>query len=1569
METEIPTDPAPAVIVTGNSAAADPEVSISGNKVEASPAGSLSADVDSVPLVAEGGVSAATEWAYDETRKLNISADFTGVTGDRILKVEMPVGMVFNAGGYPTDATDPQTISGFSYVQCDLPKGFSSNETGGTLTYSINPAVDRVSLQILISYDEKLWNKINGGPVTGSPGDSDYMVPVKVTITAGDTAETVILSEVTTATSTGNRYYTAYSADPSLTSAKTMDEPVFVGRHFIYNGRDGGKINGTPAKYWTKLTLIQEAPYVLRDGKKIYAAYVKSADIAPSGYTITNYEDTHKTEVVWENCGLFSYSAPQINACYTFSKSAGFQAGDTVIYPQPVIRAQGIYGEEYDYYRAGDENGYIKFLLGDSEELSLTVGGSKNFLTGIDNTDIVFQIADFKLSNMGAKKTGNKRFTYTFESTSGVGVTTLRLIMPKKEDCILTENGKVEILYTVVDEDGNAVAEDIYKGRQELSPHPSDNTGGSIILSRDDSMIEKHYYFHTITYVVGALQPGTLYYTNSSPFLSGGTVHVKRTESGSHKPSAGGVCLTASLVIASTAADGTNSVSQEISIKAADEVPVTTMGFRNNPLEANTSIPAGGTLTVDAKLEASNYPDHTIMYVTKPVFYLRLPKELSLVDGSLKTDRDDVSPVQQNPFPEKDAAGRDTGYTLTPVTFNEEVPFGYFNEKLEAIGGRPSITLTFTLQASKDTSSITPYDLRDLVCAGAEDAALNKENSGWNPYNWTHNPTAEDRYSKGLFRVTYSHDPAINTAFTVQAAAPMIDFSAEIKKHEGTTDADYGTEITLIDNKGSFDYRIQFRNNKGGTVDGSKFYYLIQLPKNGATLSDHVSDSGELPSFDFSLTGPVKLKSQYQDLYDVGYSCDTPADPSNAGYYNNGRADFEPDGKTYATFYSESQIASDSGWKWENVRCIKITVKKDAEQRVIPDGEECTLTLENVMWELSGTSGNTVFHWSACGLQRYDLEKQASEGHTPTNPVSIRIHPFEITSAATLTGVRDGNPSKGTAKTVEIPIPAYNNAKTLKIKSVKVVSGNINLVSSAEMDKNRSGSDLWGDTHFTLTAGLDSGQPVDLLDTNIGTQIGITPEKTVSKLILTLDHANLMSTNSNVGDVEVVIGDDNGIVITEIITIRTIGTEMNPADLTGAVIQGKRYNEIGVGSTQVAITSDSSVSAQFNIQNYLYSSYGEPYIRAGEGSFPAGSTLVMADITDSKAPQYYYYNCGNSTGTIKLSEFVNMKDGVSAFSRTDLPVDAGLLFVLDYAQANLNVPEKQTQKLELIFPSGDGGSTSERSQSVQWQITKKRDFVINITGGSAITMTDDGMTTLSGYLSSNILSGNDTYHYSDYLTLSLSLYDGTSGKAVDFPPGTTITANGITSGTAENKALLSLGNARADDKIPFVIQLQTAGWVLAPGSYKLKAELYCSRAEGYISAVSTRPETEVAITLTVVADPDCGLSVKQTDSIGRLIEPGASLEFQLDYKAGTDVQFSAMLYAKTEGSYSGTVTAWGTQPEFSTVGETCTAVIMIPETVNRGSTYRIVFCMESGGKVIEVPYNIIILEEGGRQAD
>ena len=78
---------------------------------------------DPVSLMAEGGTAVASEWAYDETRKLTITADFTGVTDTRILKIELPVGMCFNIGGYPTEANNQIQSCEYVHAHChqDIP--------------------------------------------------------------------------------------------------------------------------------------------------------------------------------------------------------------------------------------------------------------------------------------------------------------------------------------------------------------------------------------------------------------------------------------------------------------------------------------------------------------------------------------------------------------------------------------------------------------------------------------------------------------------------------------------------------------------------------------------------------------------------------------------------------------------------------------------------------------------------------------------------------------------------------------------------------------------------------------------------------------------------------------------------------------------------------------------------------------------------------------------------------------------------------------------------------------------------------------------------------------------------------------------------------------------------------------------------------------------------------------------------------------------------------------------------------------------------------------------------------
>ncbi|MBC8570590.1 hypothetical protein [Zongyangia hominis] len=1528
---------------------------------------------DSVSLVSEGD-AVASEWAYDETRRLTITADFTGVDGERKIKIELPVGMCFNKGGYPTEANSQ--IQTFTYVKSKLPTNYSPADKdpalGGTLTYTIKPAVDKVSLDILISYDEQLWNKENGGSVTGSPDDktSNYAVPVAVTKTAGNFTETKILSKVTTYTGTDKTktYYVSYSNDPDIMYDKPLDTAVSMGRQYIYNGRSGSQINSTPNLYWKKVTLIQEAPYkTLHDGTKVHAEYAGIAAVSPTDYTNAETKD-HTTTLTWTDNGNFGYGMPSINAKYSFP-SGNFQAGDKITYPQPQIRVQGIYGGERDYYTP-NTGAAVTFNLSNEGQLVIGRGaGGKSFPASETNTDVAYYLDNFLLSNQGAAASGPQKFTYTFAGKSGVGVTSMRLIMPKQADCKLNENQKVDVTCTVTDKDGIEVPNDTVK--IEVTPSLND-TGRDVIVSRNAEMVEKNYYFHTISYEVGTLQPGTLYYASSSPFMSGGAIYGKLIEGSANKPEAGKECLSASLVIESVETGKTTAKYEQMSIKVQDEPRTTTIGLRNtDPLKGNesTTIPAGGTLKVTAQLEASDYPYHSTTFISHPVFYLRLPKELSLVKNSLSTDRVNALPVEQTSVAEI-VDGKETGYTLTAINFgNTEVPIGYYGENLNAVNGFQSLTLTFTLQASNTISQTTQYDLRDLVCAADEEVGLSTMNSGWNPCNWTHNPSKEDHFSAGTYRATYKHNADTNATFTVQAAAPMVEFHAAVKDHSGTTDADYSSEMIFIDNSGSIDYRISFQNNQGGTVDGDKFYYLIQLPKKGEAMSGHMTGNTEAPAFDLSLTGPVTLKSEYANLYDVRYSTDISTDPANTDFYNNGKADFSMDGG-FASYFTEEEIKKKfegHELSWDDVRCIKLVVKdKGAEnKRVIPNGESCTITLENVSWDVSGAKGDTDFVWSACGLQRYDLKSAASEGHTPTNPVTFHIHPFKIASSVTLTGVKGTSPA-GAAKTTTILIPAYINSRTLKIKSVTISDG-IHLVSSTEMDSNRNAGIPWGDQNFTLTASLNSGASLDILKENTDV-IGTTTKEVVSTLTITLDHANLLSTKSKAGTVTVVIGEDgtDGVEITETITIRTIGTEMDENYPSSVLSQGKNFSDIRTGNDQVKITSDSAVSVQFNLQSYLSANYGKPYIT---GAFPAGATLILADISNGKQPKYYYYSCSEAktdSSQIPLSSFVSMNDGISPFISERLPVDAKLLFVVDYAQATVTISGNELpQTLKLVFPGAKDGAQTERSAAAAWVLTPKREFTIAVdTSESGMSMASKGTAALSGSLNSKQLVGNDTCHASDYLTLSLTLYAEDGSTPANFPAGATITANQVKTGTAENKALLTLGKAGANTVL-FNILLETAGWGLSPGKYKLQAELYFSRAEGYVSAVSQKPEASMEITLTVTDDPSYGLKVEQTDKVGRLVDSGAILTFKLDYAvpAGSPITYSAALYEKTNGNYSKTATAWTTPPVFNDDGkESCMVSLQVPSTVKKGPTYRIMFRMECDGKAIEVPYNIIIRE-------
>lgn len=106
------------------------------------------------------------------------------------------------------------------------------------------------------------------------------------------------------------------------------------------------------------------------------------------------------------------------------------------------------------------------------------------------------------------------------------------------------------------------------------------------------------------------------------------------------------------------------------------------------------------------------------------------------------------------------------------------------------------------------------------------------------------------------------------------------------------------------------------------------------------------------------------------------------------------------------------------------------------------------------------------------------------------------------------------------------------------------------------------------------------------------------------------------------------------------------------------------------------------------------------------------------------------------------------------------------------------------------------------------------------------------------------------------------------------------------------------------------------------------------------------------------------MRAEQTGKKDQLVSPGDALEFQLSYTAESDAAFSVVLYEKTEaGDYSSTPVGWKKGPTFTAPKDsTCTSVITLPDTLEPGKTYRIVFQLKTNGTAIETPYNVIITE-------
>lgn len=1495
----------------------------------------------------------ADQWAYDEERTLHIDADFTGLTGDRVIVITLPVGMAFSRDGYTKKENAPTIIEDVQFDSVDYAAAeiinlnkttYNPDDKAGVLTYRIQGTADKIGLDIFVRYDEQLWNKQSGVSVTGE-------VPaIEVKMTAGAQSEVRLLDEVISAPQRG--YYNYYNAEAGLRFNKPLDQAVFLGEHRYYSGRRGS-LNSTPLQFWRQVVVTQEDPYRLNgDGTKTYATYAGAPTMAPTaaitGCEITHDNESHIVTVTYKNVWN-TYSQPTLNGNYSFP-STEFAEGDVIIYPPLKIQVKGIYGGFYPWSDEPQESEKVSFVLSNkaSMEIGESLNGARNFPVDA-NSDTVYPLIGFSVKNIGAVDSGRTKVTYTVTAHGKVGVTTFRLVMPKRDDCVL-EDGKVKVSYTCLNAAGQPVD---YTSEQLLTPAASNGTG--IILSRDETMVASNYYFGTVSYDVKRFQWGSIFFQNSSPGLSGGMIYGRLIDE-SKQATLGEELVTIELALEETQGTDTQKTAQSYTVKPTsaekkitmmltDQKPMAIEGQSESPV-----IPAGGTVWVQATLEAHNYPYQPNTSITEPVYYLRLPKgELSLVEGSLSVvGRSDVHVVKQTAL-EEGMDGGEKGYEIIPITFSDKVLVGYYDEKLGSVTPEAkTLTLRFQLQAKGGTAPLS-YDLRKIVCAASNDAAVGRQNGGAIVYNWDYSPAIMDKFSKSLFRITYSSNKEIKTTFKVMAAAPTMELTAAVKN---TTDTSYGSGLTFVGQKGQLDYQLSFENDQDGEVDGDYFYHLIQLPKAG----ERIKLNGALTEadFTFSLTKAAELAGTDPGRYEVGYSIETPPVGAEDYFYDNGRANFEPSGAvsayTYAAYLSAEEVEKQHAWA--EVRCVKLIVKRDLENRKIGAGQTCRLTLKGMDWDVSQAKDNQVLEWASFGRQRYQLGEKVSESETDVNAIALEVHPYALTANGTLTGVVKGAEAEavGTTKQLTLTLPGYHTAIELKVDSIKIKGGNFNLVEASEITAHAGDTEGWGNGNFSLTAAMN-GKSVDLLTDMAGkdASLGSIPKDAAAgtPLTISLNCTDLLDTNPQVGTVEIIFATTDGVKITVTVDLRTIGLQMRQGDVTARLAQNKQFAGVKNDIGGLIVTADSAVSVQFDVYNYLHTSYQSPVL---SGSFPAGLRLILADITDPQKPRYFYYTAAEAKTEVPLTDFVSMADGATRFATAGLPVDISLVAVADYAEATGVTTGGASLTLTFTPAAGQTDQTKVTAQA-SWTLSEKRSF--NLTNHAGVELQGKGTVQLKGTITSAQLPGNDTRHGEDYMTLALTLLKKDGTTKVDFPTGTVVRVGADDYAATENKCLISLGKV-GSLSTDVEAALQMKNWGLETGEYIVRVGLYCASVGGYIAP--GKAEMEVDIPLSVKEKPAYGLQVSQAEGSGPIAVPGGALTYKLAYAAADNAVFAAALYAKNGDGYS-SAAVQGVKIVFD--ADNRGATVTLPQALAAG-TYRLVFTMTTAGETYTVPCQIIV---------
>lgn len=777
-------------------------------------------------------------WKYNEVKTIHIEGNLKSLGSNKKLEITLPKGMRLRS--VPEDLVDGKIVTNVNkdsfkneYINATN-SNYVYNPDCGTIVFDLADTVSFLSLDILISVDDFFWDSINDRYANQVDLNS---IEIKVRGVNNEFTKKIDHIKIN-------------GADSKMRLSTSFPDYIKNLENTSITSSVGFPISSIDYdRFYKKIIAVMEIP------KK---------HIEPTSNTQDKFVDINKIVVnnggkyeivdnyivvTWENVygKNFSFS-PYLNL-----DSNIFRDGDRLEF-----KIKGAYLENYFTNEVteitGSSSHRVEILLSNREILTFNTDSPQIYQDLKTNNKEIYQyFGGVRIQNKN-EETDIKELEVEFSSgtNSGIGITMFKMPTQMK-------SREYNVKYELWDKN----SDDIFQGEIDIITTDKNNTyTGHIIDVQDlinntniDNIKDREIYIKKISYELGSIPKSYISYMGGRPngIYSSGNMYGKILDNVNYNMNY------ATKFKLKTVSEDNDEVTEKVAITntkiittGSVAVGVHEFNFRDENQQTISNIMAGTNIMINGRVEASSYQYGSSTYWSSPIFYIRLPKGISIDEKKTYFSISDENGDTDIPFYISNINSprvlSDKSLVYEIEFYDENVGIGFYNRNLSETGfGHIKYNIALNIPKSVRTTSL---NARNTLYIGDKIMDVN----GWGSweYYYTKDELDIDGDGNTTERIaTYSSDKYLN--ITSNTTWLDVDISSEGSNNDG--DNNYQP---IEDTSDVVKYGLTINNNNDGYVRTGKMEYFIPVPKKDVEYNSYVKEDGGTFNFDMELTEKVE---------------------------------------------------------------------------------------------------------------------------------------------------------------------------------------------------------------------------------------------------------------------------------------------------------------------------------------------------------------------------------------------------------------------------------------------------------------------------------------------------------------------------------------------------------------------------------------------------------------------------------------------------------------------------------------------------------------------------------------